>query len=73
MLPEENKALVRRFIEEGFNKRNISVTDEYFAEDFVNYSPMFGQAPDREGLKKAFEIFFEACPDIQVIIEDIGC
>jgi hypothetical protein len=41
MLPEENKTLVRRFIEEGFNKRNISVTDEYFAEDFIHHGESF--------------------------------
>jgi len=71
MLPEENKALMRRFMEEGLNKHNIALIDEYFAEGFVNHSPMLGQAPDREGLKKAFELYFESCPDLQFIIEDM--
>jgi len=33
-ISDENKALVHRWIEEGFNRRNLVVVDELFAEQF---------------------------------------
>jgi hypothetical protein len=46
---EENKALVRRWIEEGFNKRNLKVVDELFVEDFTVNERKIGRA----GLKQS--------------------
>jgi hypothetical protein len=36
---EENKALVRRFVEECINKANPDAADELFAADFVGHYP----------------------------------
>src|SRR5216684_4099174 len=35
MSTEENKAIVRRLIEEGFNQRNLALFDELYAPNFV--------------------------------------
>jgi hypothetical protein len=35
---EENKAVIRRFVEEVQNNKNWDVLDELNAEDFVNHS-----------------------------------
>ena len=37
MSAEESKALVRRYVEEVVNRRNLDVLDEIFAADFVQY------------------------------------
>ena len=35
MSAEENKAIMRRIIEKGFNKGNLAVVDEYTAADYI--------------------------------------
>jgi steroid delta-isomerase-like uncharacterized protein len=64
---ERNKALVRRWIEEGFNKQNLTVVDELFAERFA----VNGQVIGREGLKKSMARHLGAFPDLHVTIDDI--
>jgi len=49
---EENKALVRRFLEEGA-KGNLNVFDELLSPDFVDRSLLPGQGPTREDLKRS--------------------
>jgi hypothetical protein len=36
---EENKALVLRFLEEVWNRRNLDVIDECIAPEFVQHDP----------------------------------
>jgi steroid delta-isomerase-like uncharacterized protein len=64
---EENKALVRRWIEEGFNKRDLKVVDELFAEDFA----VNGQKIGRAGLKQSMSRHLTAFPDLHVTITEI--
>src|SRR5215218_4724221 len=45
---EENKALVRRFVE-AQNKGDLETLDEVLAPDFVDHNLLPGQAPGREG------------------------
>jgi predicted ester cyclase len=51
-LEEEDKALVRRFVEE-LDRGNLDVIDELVAPDFVDRSPLPGKAPDRESIKRS--------------------
>ena len=62
MSTEENKALVRRFYEE-IDRGNLVAMDELVAEDYINHAPPpFPGPAGREGLKRAFKIFWEATP-----------
>jgi len=63
---EENKAIVRRFIE-AYNERNLDSFDEFIAPDYVDHT----NKVDREGLKKLFDMGFKAFPDWHETIEDI--
>jgi predicted ester cyclase len=67
---EENKAIVRRFLEE-YNKHNLDEFDELF-DEFVapEYIDHTNQV-DREGLKQLFIMAFKAFPDMHETIEDI--
>jgi predicted ester cyclase len=49
---ENNKVLVRRFIEES-TKGNLDVIDELLAPDFVDRSLLPGQGPTREDFKRS--------------------
>jgi hypothetical protein len=56
---EENKAIVRRFLEE-LVKGNFDVIDELLAEGFVDRSLMPGQGSTREDLKRSVAEIQEA-------------
>jgi steroid delta-isomerase-like uncharacterized protein len=67
---EKNKALVRRYLEEVFNKENLAVIDEIDSPDYVAH--LSGYPPlNREGLKETLTIFRAAFPDLRVTIEDL--
>jgi predicted ester cyclase len=62
---EENKRLIRRYIEaiDDNDSSDWSFLDEYIAEDFVAHNPPIpGVSLDREGMKQAAEIFRLATP-----------
>ena len=65
MSAEENKALIRRFIEaiDANDSSDWSLIDEFVAEDFIAHNPPIpGVSLDRAGLKQAAEIFRIATP-----------
>ena len=66
----ENKALVRRFVEEAQTKGNLEIIDEVVAEDFVDHTPLPGVPPTREGVKMLFAGLRTAFPDLQVTIAE---
>ena len=60
---EENKAVVRDFIDGLFTKGNLAAVDDHLAADFVNHDPPFGAPADTEGMRAAGAMFRAACPD----------
>jgi len=64
---EQNKALVRRWIEEGFNKRDLKVVDEIFVESLAINGIVIG----RENLKQDMRRRLTAFPDLYVTIDEI--
>jgi steroid delta-isomerase-like uncharacterized protein len=73
MSAEENKALVRRFYAE-IDKGNLDAMDELVAENYLDHNPppFPGLASGREGLKRAFEIFWQATPGYHRIEDQIA-
>ena len=63
MSSESNKALVRRFYKQ-IDKGNIAILDELVAENYIDHNPppLPGLSTGREGLKQAFQIFWECTP-----------
>jgi hypothetical protein len=49
---ENNKALVRRFVEEVYNRGNLDAVDELLAPDYVDHTEPSGKYAGREGLKR---------------------
>lgn len=73
MTTEENKALVRRFYEE-IDRGNLDAMDELVAEDYLDHNPppFPGLPSGREGLKRAFKMFWEATPGYHHIEEQVA-
>lgn len=71
MTVEENKAIVRRLMEEGFNANCPAVFDEMLADDFANHDPSQPTVADREGLKQWWASTGAAFPDQRTIIEGL--
>ena len=67
---EENKALVRRFMEARI-KGDLDAVDETLAPDFVNHTSLLSvQEPDREGVKRVTAQLSAAVSNASVYIED---
>ncbi len=62
MSTEQNKAVVRRFIEETLNAMDSSLVDELFAPDYTNHMVPGG----REGFKQFFSMVSSAYPDLKM-------
>ena len=62
MSTEQNKAVVRRFIEEVLTNQNAALVDELFAPDYVNHLVPGG----REGFKQFFTMLSSAFPDLEL-------
>jgi serine phosphatase RsbU (regulator of sigma subunit)/ketosteroid isomerase-like protein len=67
---EENKAIVRRFLEETMAKGTLDVIDELVAPDFVDRSLMPGQGPTRENLRRSIAEIHEAFSTTSFTIEE---
>lgn len=68
---QENKALIRRFYEEVFNKKNLAAVDKFYAPNHIDHTLPAGLPVGPEGTKKAIEIIMTAFPDLHVTIEDM--
>jgi steroid delta-isomerase-like uncharacterized protein len=71
-MSEENKALVRRFIEEVWNKGNLDVIDELVAENHVDHDPAQAGSPGgRQGVRAFVEMYRSAYPDTHLDIGEV--
>lgn len=71
-MSEQNKAIVRRTIEELWTKGNLPLADALFAGNYIHHdlsTPDFG--PGTEGQKKRVTFFRAAFPDLQFAIEEV--
>jgi steroid delta-isomerase-like uncharacterized protein len=68
---EDNKATVRRYLEEAWNQKNLGILDQLTASDYARY--ISGQASplDREGQKQRIASFHQALPYVHLTLEDL--
>ena len=67
MSVEENKALVRRFHESGFQeimRGNLEVAHQYFADDFHDHTSLHPEHTGVQGAKEAIADTGQAWPDM---------
>jgi predicted ester cyclase len=66
MTPEENKAIVRRYLEE----RDLDRFDEHVTPDFRGHVPGTPHPLDRAAHRALLQTLYTAFPDFHPIIED---
>jgi steroid delta-isomerase-like uncharacterized protein len=71
MSAEENKAIVRRYLDEVWNKKNVNILDELMAPNYARYLPGLDKPLDRAGQKQRIAGFHAAMPDLALFIEDL--
>ena len=69
-MSEENKAIVRKFMDDFWKDQKIESADEHLAEDFVAHNLDPQLPPNREGVKMFGSMFQSAFPDGTMAVED---
>ena len=70
MSTEENKAVVRRFVEEVQSHHKIELVDQLFDPSYNDHASGPGITPGIEGFKQFYGMMLRAFPDLYVIIHD---
>ena len=73
MPTEENKALVRRYVEEVWNDLKLDVVDELFAADYTIHQGMQSMPTSHEALKQGIATIRTAFPDLHMAIDNLIC
>src|ERR1700722_7264363 len=68
---ENNKAVIRKFLEEVINQNRMDRATDLVVEDFVELDPLPGQRQGREGLKEVLGMMRAAFPDIHWAVEEM--
>jgi len=71
MSAEQNKSIVRRWVEEGWNKRNTALIDQLFTPNFYQHETGPETVNSSEALKPFVAGYLSAFPDLQFTIEDL--
>src|SRR5688500_1344390 len=58
-MSEQNKALIRRLYDEGYNRQDAKAAAALYAADAVNH----GRTVGRQAMQEVFETLFETYPD----------
>lgn len=70
MSAEENKAIIRRWVD-GLNRKDFTIVDELISEDYVYHVPGGPEIKGPQGLKQMFTGTVAAFPDSKYTIDDI--
>jgi steroid delta-isomerase-like uncharacterized protein len=71
MSPDDNKAVIRAYVETIFNQRQVDRAGELVASDYVDHAALPGQAPGLEGVTQKWAMYLAGIPDLRVTIEEL--
>jgi len=69
-MSDTNKNVVRRLLEEVFNKNNFSVADELIAANYVYREPTVGEKRGQQGFRDLITTYKNAFPDATITINE---
>ena len=70
MSSDDAKLIIRRFIDEVINNRNLDAAGDFVSDNVVEQVPFPGQGPGLEGLKDVLRGLFVAFPDMRWTIDE---
>jgi steroid delta-isomerase-like uncharacterized protein len=70
-MSEENKALIRRFVEAAFNEGNLDAADEVYAGSYTYHGPSEPEERTPEGVKQFVAAYRAAFLDLHTDVEDV--
>jgi steroid delta-isomerase-like uncharacterized protein len=68
---ELSERIIRYFLAEAWNKRNLAIIDEVFTSEAVVHDPAVPAVADLESLKQFIAAYLTAFPDLQVTVDDL--
>ena len=69
-MSEENKAIVRRWVE-AFNEGNVDAVDELVTDSYVRHDPNSPEVRGPEEEKQLIAMYRSAFPDLHFTVEDM--
>jgi steroid delta-isomerase-like uncharacterized protein len=69
--PDDNKAILRTYVETIFNQKQVDRADDLVAPDYLDHAALPGQAPGLEGAKQKWAMYLAGIPDLRVTIEEL--
>ena len=69
-MSEQNKAIVRHWVEEYWNKGNLALLEETLATNYVLHDPA-GPVNGHESFRQFTRMYRTAFPDIHLTLEDV--
>jgi steroid delta-isomerase-like uncharacterized protein len=69
-MSEQNKAVIRRIVEEHWNKKNAALVSELFAPNVSLHTPD-GELTGLEGASFLLQAYATAFPDFHLIVDDL--
>ena len=70
-MSEENKTLVREFVEVCQTRHDLDRLSDFISPEFVNHTVQPPFAPTFEGAKQLHEMLIAAFPDMRFVIRDM--
>ncbi|MSS73220.1 MAG: ester cyclase [Candidatus Latescibacteria bacterium] len=71
MSTEENKAVIRRIVEEVWNNWSLKAAHELYAKDYIDHIRPPGEPQGMAGLEKIFHEWRAAFPDWTITIDSM--
>ena len=71
MSTEQNKEIVRKFVEEVLNRQRLELVDELLAADYVLYFPGMPGPMNREAFPQLAATFPVAFPNFRIAVESL--
>ncbi len=72
MSTEQNKKIVERFYDE-WNRGNLDGIGMLLADNVIDHNPQPGQKPGKNGMLEGLRPFFQASPDMQIMLDHMVC